>query len=263
MQARSLTHTLALAVALLAIAVTPAAAATVRETIDRTFEVEPGSQVRLSNTNGSVTVGSWDRPEVRMVATKKVQASSDERGRELLEEIRIEISQTAGALVIETERPRSSAFGWLSGRGDTSVSYELTVPREMDLDVTTVNGTVEAKGVRGDLSFRSTNGRIEIAEAAGSVEAHTTNGGISVELTEVDPSSAMRFSTTNGSIKAYLPATLRADLRASTTNGSISSDLPIEIRGTVSRKRMEGSINGGGAELRLSTTNGSISIREL
>ncbi len=252
-----------LAFALAALATAPLAAATVTEEIDRTFSIEPGTEVRLSNTNGSVAIGTWDRPEVRMVATKKARASSDAKGREILREVQVEIEQSSGLLSIETERPRSNVFGWFFGQGDTSVSYRLQVPREIDLEIRTVNGNIEAEGMHGDLRFRSTNGRIEIDDAAGSVQARTTNGGITVELREVDPASDLSFSTTNGSIKAWLPADLQADLRADTTNGSISSDLPIQVHGRISKKRIEGAINGGGAELRLSTTNGSISIREI
>ena len=253
-----------LAAAMLFVA-TAATAATRTETIDRTFDVKPGATVKITNTNGRITVTAWDQPRVKVVATKKVEADSDDI-QQALKELRVELLPRDGGLVIDTHYPRrsegvSSIFDWLTGdQVQAQVTYELTVPRSMNVDVTNTNGAIVLSGVSGTHELDTTNGKIEVARCAGSLDASTTNGGIRAELTKVNKGAPLRFETTNGRIEVELPQALAVDVDASTTNGSIQSDLPVATTRT-SRNSLRGTINGGGTSLRLRTTNGGIAIR--
>jgi hypothetical protein len=244
---------------------TAATAATRTETIDRTFDVRPGATVKVTNVNGRITVSAWDQPRVKVVATKKVEADSDDIAA-ALKELRVDLQPRDGGLVIDTHYPREndgvgSIFDWLTGdRIQAQVTYELTVPRSMNVDVTNTNGAIVVSDVAGQHELDTTNGKIEVARCAGSLDASTTNGGIKAELTKVNKGAPLRFETTNGRIEVELPSTLAVDVDASTTNGSIHSDLPVATT-RVSRNSLRGTINGGGTSLKLRTTNGGIAIR--
>lgn len=247
---------------------TALSAAELSETIDRTFNVRPGANVKLSNVNGAITVASWDQPRVRVIARKKVEADRGEV-QEVMRALRVDMEQRDGGLVITTHYPRengaSSFFDWLINGGDdveAQVRYELTVPRSMSLDVSNVNGAIRVTDVAGKHDLDTTNGKIEVARCAGSLDASTTNGAIHAELTKVAQGSPLRFSTTNGRIEVALPASLAIDVDAGTTNGSIRSDLPVAAT-RVSENSLRGSINGGGTPLRIRTTNGGIAIKTL
>jgi hypothetical protein len=243
----------------------PAIAAELTETVDKTFDVRPGAVVDLDNVNGGITIGSWDQPRVRVVAYKKVKADRDDV-QEAMRALRIEMLPTNGGLTVNTHYPRenhgaASVFDWLTGDDvQASVRYEVTVPRNMDLDVSTVNGAVRVSQVNGKHELETTNGKIEVARCSGSLDASTTNGGIDAELTQVTKGQPLRFSTTNGKIEVAVPASLAVDVDASTTNGSIESDLPVSTT-KISRNSLRGSINGGGTPLKLRTTNGGIEIK--
>ena len=56
-----------------------AGAETLTEKLDRTVPLQAGSQVRLSNVNGAVTLEAWDRNEVHIVAEKKVKSGDGAR----------------------------------------------------------------------------------------------------------------------------------------------------------------------------------------
>lgn len=253
-----------LAAAMLFLA-TAATAATRTETIDRTFDVRPGATVKLTNVNGRVTVSSWDHPRVKVVATKRVEADSDDIA-DALKELRVDLQPRDGGLVIDTHYPREhdgpgAIFSWLLGdRIQAQVTYEVTVPRAMNVDVSNTNGTVSVSGVAGTHELETTNGKIEVDRCAGSVDASTTNGSIKAELTKVNRGGPLRFETTNGRIEVELPADLAVDVDAGTTNGSIHSDLPVSTT-RISRNSLRGTINGGGTSLRMRTTNGGIAIR--
>jgi DUF4097 and DUF4098 domain-containing protein YvlB len=140
------------------------------------------------------------------------------------------------------------------------VTYEVTVPRSMSLDLENTNGAIEVADVRGSHKLYTTNGHIELARCAGDVAAETTNGGIKAELLDVTPGKRVSLETTNGRISLAAPPTLAAELDAATTNGSVDTDLPVTTTRT-GKHSLRGMINGGGPSLRLRTTNGSIEIR--
>jgi len=254
-------HLLALLAILMT--VTAAGAATLEANFDRTFDVRPGTLFALNNTNGHITIRSWDQPRVQVHAVKKVESRDPESARKAMNELKIEPTVTADALRINTNYPRRNEgfFDWLAGTNvSINVEYDVTVPRSMNVNVDNTNGGIDITEVRGSHQISNTNGHIELTRCAGDVDAETTNGGIRAELAEVNPGKAIRLETTNGRITVSLPKSLAARVDASTTNGSIKTDLPVTTT-EVSRNSLRGTINGGGsAELRLRTTNGPISI---
>lgn len=253
-----------LAVATLLLA-TSVSAAELKETIDRTFDVKSGASVVLSNVNGRITVNAWDQPRVRVIAKKEVDGDRDEI-KQAMQNLRVEMQPRDGGLVIRTHYPREngggSFFDWLLGDHiDAEVTYELTVPRTMNLDVSNTNGGIHLADVTGNLELETTNGKIIVKRCAGSLDAATTNGSIDAELLKVAKDQPLRFETTNGAIDLSIPGNVGANVDAATTNGSISSDLPVATTRTGSNS-LRGTINGGGTSVRMRTTNGGISIRK-
>jgi hypothetical protein len=242
----------------------PAVATTLTEKIDRTFEVRPGAKVVLSNVNGAIKISAWDQPRVRVIAEKEVRADSGEV-KEVLRDLRVELQPRDGGLVITTHYPKhgdgGSILDWILGDSvSREVTYELTVPRSMNVEVSNTNGTIRVSDVVGAHELETTNGRIEVSRCSGSLDATTTNGSIHAELVKVAKDQPLRFNTTNGAIEVTVPSNLAADIDADTTNGSIRSDLPVATTHS-SRNSLRGTINGGGTSLRLRTTNGGIAIR--
>jgi DUF4097 and DUF4098 domain-containing protein YvlB len=230
------------------------------ETFDKTFAGK--ATVGVENENGSVTVQSWDRNEIRVEAEKTVDGSG-EAAKTAMKELRVDVREEGDSLRVRTVTPKrgdGGFFSWLAGNDvDANVRYTITVPRKTNLDLETVNGRIEVRAVDGVMDLETTNGKIEVAKCSGRVNAETTNGGIVAELTATS-TGRMELETTNGGVQIELPAGFRANLDARTTNGSIKSDFPITIQGTMDRNRLSGSLNGGGEELRIRTTNGSVKI---
>jgi hypothetical protein len=256
---------LTLAAATLLLANT-ALAVELKETIDRTFDVRPGAMVALKNVNGSITIGSWDQPRVRVIALKEVEGGR-ESARDAMKELRVDLQPRDGGLVVTTHYPKEhdgigSFFDWLSGDDvDASVRFEITVPKTMNLDIENTNGAIRLTDVAGKLELDTTNGRIEASRCAGTIDAETTNGRIEAELLRVTPGQQNSLTTTNGRIVLSVPTGFSAELDAGTTNGAISTDLPVATK-LSGDNRLKGTINGGGALLKLRTTNGGIEIRK-
>src|SRR5438445_11084510 len=108
---------------------------TLEETFDRTFEVRPGLRFTLENTNGHITVRSWDQAKVRVRAEKRVESRDSEAAHKAFANLKIEPSLAADGLHIVTRYPKRSdggLFDWLAGTNvSMTVNHEITVPRMM------------------------------------------------------------------------------------------------------------------------------------
>jgi putative adhesin len=244
-------------IAAIAVAAT-ASAERLQEPFDRTVDLRQGGTVSIENVNGRIAVSSWDQPRVRIHAIRKAES------RESMDKLSIDVRATGDGVSIVTRSPRQDGGGFLDflfGNGDnTSVEYDVTIPRSSDLKIENTNGGITVTDVNGRINLSTTNGRIDALQCAGWISAGTTNGAIRAELLSIAPSKRMEFETTNGSITLTVPPTFAAEVEADTTNGSIRTDLPIMTK-SFSRRELRGTINGGGTQLSLHTTNGSIEIR--
>ena len=229
-----------------------------QEPFDRTLDVRAGTPVSIDNVNGRITVTTWDQPRVRIHAIRKAES------KEVLDKLSVDVRQNANGLTIETHMPKRDGGGFLDflfgNEGNSSIDYDVTVPRMTDLKVENTNGGISASDVVGVIELSTTNGRIEAIRCSGSMNAGTTNGAIRAELVQVSSGKPMKFETTNGSITLLVPPSFAANVTAETTNGSIRTDLPVTTK-SFSRRELHGTMNGGGAELGLYTTNGSIEVR--
>jgi len=244
-------------------------AVTLEETVKKTIEVDEQELLSLENKNGKIQIDSWDNNVVEIIAHKKVSASSRSRAEALLENLVIRIDQTPDAIDVKTILPRSNdnfdgLFSWIfnGGNSGASVRYEIKVPRKFDLNIHSTNGSISAEECSGRLRFETTNGNIKAEEIRGLSRCRTTNGSVSMNFAEIFGNEEMTFSSTNGSIKLYLPENINANLKAKTTNGSIKCQLPMSERYSKKRNYLEGMINDGGRLISIKTTNGSIHLYE-
>lgn len=240
----------------------PADAATVRDRFEKSWTVSEGGRLNLSNENGSVEIQSWDRAEVRVRAEIRLKAASSRAAEEAMEEFEVKFSREGDEISVSSRKPRGGDgfLSWLAGKQiEVDVNYEVMVPERFDVDIETVNGSIEAKSVTGVLALDSVNGRIAVRNARGSVSADTVNGSIEVELVDMRNADRMTFGTTNGSVTLSLPADAAADFDAATTNGRISSDIPLTTE-SMSRSKVKGTLNGGGVPIKVRTVNGSIRV---
>ncbi len=260
-----------------------AGAETLTEKLDRTLPLQAGSQVRLSNVNGSVTLEAWDRNEVRIEAEKKVKAGDADVARKYMAQLKIDITQGPDGLRIDTKHPRreSGLFDWMFGKDvNANVTYRLHVPRRAALSIASVNGGVSVTGTRGKanletvnggitvkdvqgaMTLETVNGSIDVLRSAGALKAGSVNGAIEAQLSGLPDGSEIRLTSTNGGILLRLPQDARLSIDAGTTNGRVNSDLSIE-GGQPGKRSLKGDLNGGGGKLYARTTNGSIDINGL
>jgi Putative adhesin len=224
----------------------------------RTYELQPGGRVEISNVNGKIDVQPSTGNTVEVVAEKTARAGSSDAAKEALG--RIQIVETVSPASVRIETKVQKADGGLMNRGSQQVHYTVKVPAGAEVNFRTVNGGIELSGLKGRINAETTNGGIKAHEVSGYIDASTTNGGVEVELAQLSD-AGVKLGCTNGGIDLRLPATSKATISARITNGGIdTSGLEIETSGEKSRRRLDGRLNGGGARIELEGTNGGIHI---
>jgi DUF4097 and DUF4098 domain-containing protein YvlB len=136
---------------------------TAKET--KTFAVGNAPRITLSTFDGQVTVHGWDKPEVTYTATK---GAADE---ETLKQITIEAQQQGDGISISTVNTED-----VNGR----VNFDLYVPRQSTLHVSSGDGGLNLDGVTGQITLRSGDGPIEVANGGGQLQVNTGDGQIRV-----------------------------------------------------------------------------------
>ncbi len=225
-------------------------ALTARESVTLNRPLAAGGTFRLHNVNGGVRLSTWDKAEVQIDVEKK--ASSDEA----LKRIEIRVSDGRDYVDVSTHTPH----GFFGGH---MVEYEIRVPRDVRVEVETVNGRIDLGGPLADTRAKTVNGSVEVAGVHGQVQAEAVNGRIEVESASVAAADRYRLSTTNGTVELRLPRQVAGSFEASAVNGTISTDLPLRVEGRFGPKRLSGQVGSGGGRYELHTVNGTVAIHVL
>jgi len=131
----------------------------------RSFAVSGSPRVTINTFDGQVTIHGWDKPEVMYNATK---GAPDENS---LKEITIQAQQTGGVITI-TANNNDQQYG--------SVNFDVYVPRQSSLHVSSGDGALNLDGVSGQITLRSGDGPIEVANGGGELQVNTGDGVIRV-----------------------------------------------------------------------------------
>ena len=225
--------------------------------------VAPGGTVEVKGVNGAIRAEPAVGNDVEIVALKRGRRNSPR-------DVQVKVVPHAGGLTVCAVYP-TSGFGSANecqpGSGgrmnvrnnDVSVDFTVRVPAGSGLVARTVNGAVQASGLRGRVEAHTVNGSVKLF-TEGAAEAETVNGSIDAALGRTDWKDAASFHTVNGSITLALPREASTAVEARTVNGRIAVDF--ELAGArTSRRELSGTIGAGGRKLALATVNGGIRVR--
>ncbi len=228
--------------------------------------IPSGRRIMIKNINGAIDVERSSGDRVEVTAEKRWRRGNPANVR--IEQTKVGDDVLVCALWGEESRCDENGIrSQRSNRGndrnnDVSVHFVVRVPDGVRVDVSTVNGGLEVRGVTTEVRANTVNGSIRARSAGGPVRAKTVNGSIDVSMGSVGRADDLEYETVNGAITLELPANFGAQLELSTVNGRVTTDFPITISGTVSPRRLRGTVGDGATRLRASTVNGSVTLRK-
>jgi putative adhesin len=222
----------------------------------------PGQTLEVKGVNGRIDATAAAEGEVR--ATKRSRRSDTAS-------VELKVVQHAGGITVCAVYPTpegSAPNECVPGHGgrmntrdnDVEVDFTVAVPVGVRFVARTVNGSVGAASLTGDVDAHTVNGSVSVS-TSGNVEAQTVNGAITASAGRADWSGAADFRTVNGSITVALPSDTSAEVEAHTVNGEIASDFPISVQ-RLSRHSLHGTIGAGGRQLRMQTVNGAVKLKK-
>jgi len=131
-----------------------------------------------------------------------------------------------------------------------------------DVDASTGDGDVSVTDVHGPVHVSTGDGRVTIQAVEGPANVMTGDGDVEVHLKSVPGGRDMHFSTGNGRVSLYLPATFSGELDATTGDGQIDSDFPLRVTGHLDPNHVRATIGSGdGGLIRVSTGDGDVELR--
>jgi DUF4097 and DUF4098 domain-containing protein YvlB len=243
-------------------------------TMQLSAPLSPGSTFEAQTHNGSITINGADVADCNLTATIVTRAATDEEARELSDQVNVTLVPSGNRLTVKIDKPTNLI------NKSVSVSLDVQVPNQTDLDLLTHNGSVEISDITGRLDATTHNGKVTCERTSGTATLETHNGSVTCNeisgntklkshngsvkafYTSTAPSVCdISMVTHNGGIELKTPPNLSAKIDVSTHNGSINTDLPITVSGKISKSELKGTIGAGEGQLHLETHNGSIRIR--
>jgi DUF4097 and DUF4098 domain-containing protein YvlB len=218
-------------------AVYETARATARES--KTYAVTGAPRVRVETFDGAVNVRVWDKPEVMYTAVKRATDDRELQGIKVLAQ-----QGAAGDITLRAEFDKSFAHVYREQAGrvtsyvsNASAEFDLYVPRNSTLFVSTGDGRLRVDGVAGQLDLRTGDGPIDVTGARGNLRAETGDGRIRVENFDGDAEAR------TGDGRITLDGNFRK-LSARTGDGTISLTLPEGANATVETNAVSVSNDG-------------------
>jgi hypothetical protein len=262
--------------------------------MDTTFAVSGSGQLDLQNHEGTVTVSTWDRDELR------IQAEWEDGQQP------VSIRQAGSTVRIRVR----------GDRGPRNVDFDLTMPRGMSIAVQGIMVAVSIDGSRGNIAVHSVEGPVEVTGGIGNVAIQAVEGDVTVhgasghiavhsieghvivgdsdgtvevesvdgdvELIDIDSENIgvnvvdgdvtfqgaihdrgrYFMSTHDGDLNIIIPDDSNARVSIATFAGELESDIPIEIEGDISKKRFSFTLGTGRALVELSSFDGVIRLQK-
>jgi hypothetical protein len=217
-----------------------------------------GQTLTVRDVNGSVRVRNGDRLQIQ---ARKYARTGDPNA------VKIHVEQHPDGTIVCVRYPPDAERGCSdtnvsshgSSNNDTAVDFQVTIPRGVELDAQTVNGSIDA--LTDGLADASTvNGSLRV-DAREIRTARTINGSIGLRVRN-GSREALEAKAVNGSIDVEVPPGSGVTLDAKTLTGSIhAAGVAVEKPRFGPGANVHATLGDGGRHLDLETVNGSITLR--
>jgi DUF4097 and DUF4098 domain-containing protein YvlB len=221
-------------------------------TVQRQTSLAPGSTVVAKTSFGSITITGADVTDCNVVAQIRVQAPTEQEAQEIAEQVKIKLEPVGQTLTVKAEKPPKKR------RRSISISYDITVPRQTNVECGSSFGAIKLSDIDGDVKGKTSSGSITAENIQGSALLNTSFGPITCKGISGDN---INIKSSSGSITAE---SIEGSSQLETSFGSITcKDIS---GGDVKLKTSSGKIklsNGSFGDCDAHTSFGSLTADEL
>jgi DUF4097 and DUF4098 domain-containing protein YvlB len=248
--------------------------AKITRTVEKTFTVQPGGNLKASTQGGDITIKTADTPEVRITAKEVIHASTDKEADELLEDLTLTFEQNGNDIVAEAKYEKGRVGFHFGNWPPVQVSFTVTVPKNFNLNLNTSGGDITVASLQGNVRARTSGGGLKFDRIDGDIDGHTSGGDIVLtegtaraklgtsggnitieraggptevatsggDITVNSAAQLISATTSGGNVRATLTEPLKQDTVLSTSGGDV-------------RVRV---VKGAGFQLEASTSGGDV-----
>ena len=182
------------------------------EVTSKEIPVSASSHISIDNLIGSISVYGWDRDAIVIEVIKNGTAE--------------EIKNTKVTIKYE----KSSATAYITTHAETNqpiakINLIINAPEKSMLDkVSTNNGDITIRDIFDKVTVSTLEGNVLIKNIRGALQAHTSKGTIEIRQKTLDKKNFMLLDALQGNVTLYLPLSTHADVQAKTTEGVVKCD---------------------------------------
>lgn len=221
--------------------------------LTKTFTINGEGKLHVETSGGSIDVSGKNGNQVTVEMYVKKNGSwsdwfgSDDDLKDALEEYNIDINQQGSQVNAIAKRKGKS---W--GSNKLSISFKVTVPKNMSTELNTSGGSISLANVTGEQKVNTSGGSLNFDKITGNTLARTSGGSINVNSFE----GILDAKTSGGSIRL---SNSTGELNVQTSGGSIVMDgINGSVEATTSGGSIKADIESLGEYLTLHTSGGSI-----
>lgn len=263
---------------------------------DETVPAPRGGRLTINNFAGEVTIHTWNKDTIHVVAHHQSRT-------------RVDIRPTEAGVVISasgTHGPQGSvdyditAPGWMPIKVDGQFNFITIDGAQAEVSAESVRGDIVIKGGTGFVSAKSIEGEIVVEGARGTVNVSSVNEGIKISdtsgditadsvngaitMTRMDSKNVeastvngdityegtlpegghYTLTTHNGDVLLGIPENASATFTVRTYNGDFSTDLPLQGNQTDGHrgKKLTLTLGKGSADVNLESFGGEIRVKK-
>lgn len=217
------------------------------------FSVDARGQLEVLTSGGHITVEGSNDNRVRVEMYVRKDGNNLSPADTDLDEFDIRIEQNGNSVLASAKRENSSSWKFWQNN-NTSISFVVYTPREMNTDLKTSGGHIKTMGLTGNQKIATSGGHLELADLEGQIQARTSGGHIELENVSGD----IEARTSGGHITAEH---IKGTLMVRTSGGHINLE---DIAGTIEASTSGGGISANITEMgefaRLRTSGGNVDI---
>lgn len=245
------------------------AQAKIHRTVEKTFAVQPGGELKVDTQGGNIEVKTSAEPTVHVVAKETIRASSDKQADDLLEDLDLTIEQDSGGVTASAKYKKH-----LWGNNPVEVSFTVTVPKQYAVNLRTSGGNVDVADLDGKVHARTSGGNVSLGKIGGEIDAGTSGGDVSLD----DGAKDVKLGTSGGNIRVghiggsadldtsggdIAVKTVDNTLHASTSGGNVSAGIAGALKGDCDLSTSGGQVRvqvdkGVAFDLDASTSGGDV-----
>jgi len=223
------------------------------ETVAVELPVVNHMRIRLETISGDIEIeGQIDAHSVIVTAQKWVGSDRMEDAEVHLQELETRVTAQNDEILIQTLQPENTE------NREYQVDYHITLPSNLEIEVTHVNGDIVVQDTESPVWVDSTNSHVFLSNIFGNVDVNLSNGSINSTMA-LPVNGEIRFSTGNGNLDLSIPTSTSAMLAASVVNGFISVS-SLEFDGVQTTQSLTGTLGNGEGVIELGAVNGNISV---